>query len=456
MHRLGILSSRIYLSAALLLAASALLISCGDDRNREPTARIHVLSEAPVVGEWVEVDGSKSSDPDGDPLAYSWSLKAPSASEGELDGKSRARARFLADVPGKYTISLVVNDGEFKSEPTRTTITVEDEKGPQDPDVISPPDGEGEPDSSGDPDAGEEPDTTEPDPEPTDPDAPKANAGADQDGAVGSRVYLDGTATTSPRTDPEELSYFWSFTKKPDESNRALSIEKALTPEAWFVPDAAGEYQIRLDVRDGDLYASDTVTVSVTREDSSACLMISEYLHYPTGHNKAVAIYNCGEQTLDLSKYVLCLVRNDATSCSPNTNLARGAQDGGKSELAAGEVLKICAASADDSVKPKCDLVSGSNLNQLTGDDRFFVFEDTDGNNDFTGVDLLIDAFGQTRTQPSSEIWKGNRYKRCNFDLYDGDAAFNEEDYFRVTQLSTSDSVEALFDDFGAPPTEGC
>jgi hypothetical protein len=77
-----------------------------------------------VVGETVELDGSGSSDPDGDPLTYRWQIMAiPAGSLALLSDPHDVKPSILADIVGSYTVNLVVNDGTVDSEPASVTIT---------------------------------------------------------------------------------------------------------------------------------------------------------------------------------------------------------------------------------------------------------------------------------------------------------------------------------------------
>lgn len=75
----------------------------------------------------VSVDGSASSDADGDAITYSWTLSAsPSGSAAALADATTATPSFTPDVAGTYTLQLVVNDGTDDSAPDEVTITAED------------------------------------------------------------------------------------------------------------------------------------------------------------------------------------------------------------------------------------------------------------------------------------------------------------------------------------------
>jgi len=78
-----------------------------------------------LVGDAVLLDGSASSDPDGQALTYSWSLiAAPADSTATLFDPTVAQTAFVADKPGTYTARLTVNDGVVDSAPDDVSITV--------------------------------------------------------------------------------------------------------------------------------------------------------------------------------------------------------------------------------------------------------------------------------------------------------------------------------------------
>ena len=167
-------------------------------------------------GTEVILDGSASSDADGDPLSFAWLLEVPSGSAALLDDASAVRPRFVADVPGFYVATLVVNDGTDDSAPDSVRVST----------INSP---------------------------------PIADAGPDQTVPLGSTVVLSGAGSSDPDGDP--LAFSWRFLSRPDDSSAALVSDN--TVETSFVADVAGSYVIELIVNDGfeDSVAS-TVTVS--------------------------------------------------------------------------------------------------------------------------------------------------------------------------------------------------
>jgi serine protease AprX len=160
--------------------------------------------------ESVTLDGSGSTDPDGDPLTYSWSEEGSPIATG-----TNPTIEFVV---GTHTITLTVSDGEATVDDT-VVITVE-----------APP-------------AANQP--------------PVADAGgnrtvADTDNAPGETVTLDGSASY----DPDGTIDFWSWS----ESSTSLG-----TGETLDVPLSDGAHTITLTVTD-DEGATDTDTVIITVE----------------------------------------------------------------------------------------------------------------------------------------------------------------------------------------------
>jgi hypothetical protein len=80
--------------------------------NRPPVANAGPNQQV-NEGDLVTLDGSASSDPDGDALTYSWSLIGGPAVT--LSSTSAAKPTFTAPDDGAYTFRLVVNDGQATS-----------------------------------------------------------------------------------------------------------------------------------------------------------------------------------------------------------------------------------------------------------------------------------------------------------------------------------------------------
>jgi hypothetical protein len=187
--------------------------------NRPPTANAGP-DQTKHAGQLVTLDGSASSDPDGDPITYSWSFSArPDGSAAALNDPTAAQPTFTLDQPGEYRLNLVVTDG-------KGAVSASDEV------IIS---------------------TTN--------SAPVANAGPDQtfDG-IGMTVVLDGSRSSDP--DLDGITYQWTMTTKPTGSIAQLNGADMVSPS--FVVDKTGDYTINLIVKDTWGAASNTSTVKVS------------------------------------------------------------------------------------------------------------------------------------------------------------------------------------------------
>ena len=118
-------------------------------------------------GATVSLDGSASTDPDGNPLTYQWTAPAGISLSSTTDSKPTFTAPEVT-VNTSYTITLVVNDGLADSPADPVVITVKN--------VIN--------------------------------GIPVANAGSDQSVNEGATVSLDGSASTDPDGNP--LTYQWT------------------------------------------------------------------------------------------------------------------------------------------------------------------------------------------------------------------------------------------------------
>jgi hypothetical protein len=82
-------------------------------------------SQNVFLGAIVTLDGSASSDPNGDPLTYNWAFTSkPAGSNVTISKATDIKPIFTPDVIGTYILSLIVNDGKINSTASTITITV--------------------------------------------------------------------------------------------------------------------------------------------------------------------------------------------------------------------------------------------------------------------------------------------------------------------------------------------
>ena len=81
-------------------------------------------SQSVSVNQTVTLDGSSSTDPNGDLLTYLWSLSSkPAGCSATIQNSTNKMASLIPDVSGIYGVTLVVNDGFLPSAPSSVTIT---------------------------------------------------------------------------------------------------------------------------------------------------------------------------------------------------------------------------------------------------------------------------------------------------------------------------------------------
>jgi predicted extracellular nuclease len=418
-----------------------------------------------TVGAEVALDGSGSTDPDGDPLTFAWTIvEAPDGSTAALDDAASAQPRLTPDLEGDYVAELVVSDGALTSAPDRVTVTATvvsannrplaafsllgpyrlgstvllDASTSRDPDgdpltfqwtVSTAPTGS----SASVADATSVATTLVPDAvgswavtlvvndgeidsapitvpfEVTEfGRAPVADAGPDQSVEPGSTVELDGGDSFDP--DGDALTWAWTFSARPAGSAAALDDPSSPTPT--FVADVAGSYLVELVVSDGGLDSpADSVRIDAV---SPPCLIFSEYIE-GSASNKAIEIFNCGG-AIDLTGVSVCVAANASTSCSITVPL--------EGRLEAGAVHTVCNASASLFPDGACAQRSGSL--SFNGNDRLAVYRNVGGDPGFQrDTDELFDAFGQIEVAPDAEIWEEVTYRRCDPTPFAGDSAFD-------------------------------
>ncbi|MFA4835693.1 MAG: RHS repeat-associated core domain-containing protein [Dehalococcoidia bacterium] len=98
-----------------------------DKETNQPPAASAGADQAVQIGDVVTLDGSSSTDPEGNPLTFSWKfLVVPQGSSAALDDPTSAIPKFTVDLPGSYVLAFVVNDGDLDSQPGTVVVTVKD------------------------------------------------------------------------------------------------------------------------------------------------------------------------------------------------------------------------------------------------------------------------------------------------------------------------------------------
>lgn len=136
----GLLTRDVKMKALLCSGLMAtVLLGCGGSggSGQDCSASVNACNAPPVadagvqqnvlVGTNVVLDGGKSSDPDGNPLTYSWSVvSAPPGAKAILSTATSKTASFVADAAGIYLVGLTVNDGKVSSPVATATIKASD------------------------------------------------------------------------------------------------------------------------------------------------------------------------------------------------------------------------------------------------------------------------------------------------------------------------------------------
>lgn len=192
--------------------------SGGGTQNSAPTANAGP-DQSSVTGSLITLNGTASSDPDGDSLTYTWEFESkPTDSQASLSDSSAQEPSFTADVAGEYVVKLVVYDGSVSSAPDTVTVQITNPNQP-----------------------------------------PVADAGPDQNVVTGDSVALDGSGSLDP--DEDLIIYSWEFTQLPDGSAATISDTTIVDPT--FITDIDGVYSVMLTVSDPDgLESSDSVEIT--------------------------------------------------------------------------------------------------------------------------------------------------------------------------------------------------
>jgi RHS repeat-associated protein len=191
----------------------------GGGANTAPVANAG-FDQRVTVGATVVLNGTRSTDADGNEVTKAWSfVSVPAGSTATLSDATVIRPTFVADLAGDYTVQLIVDDGTVASAADTVTISTNNV-------------------------------------------APVADAGIDREIAIGTTVELDGTASSD--VDGNAITYSWTLTEVP--AGSAAIPSDATSPRPTFFADLAGTYKAQLTVSDGSL-SSDPVTVTYSTDN---------------------------------------------------------------------------------------------------------------------------------------------------------------------------------------------
>ncbi len=184
-------------SAVSVVVVSALPV------NIAPVAKAGSNQSVLLGSGVVRLDGSGSTDANGDTLSYQWALLSkPASSLSTLSESTSVRPAFTPDVPGEYIFSLLVRDGKLSSVPSAVSVTVSEVNAP-----------------------------------------PVANAGIDQSVLINTVVTLDGRESSDANRN-DVLTFTWSLVR-PDGTSAVLT---GVRPT--FTAAMSGAYTASLTVRD--------------------------------------------------------------------------------------------------------------------------------------------------------------------------------------------------------------
>jgi hypothetical protein len=202
--------------------------------NNPPTADAGGNFEL-EVGETATLDGSNSSDPDGDELTFTWEFTStPNGSTVNISNADSPTATFIPDVAGEFAITLTVEDpmgGQGTADVVVTAIANE-------PPVAVITDASGQAISS---------------------------ENGNNEINIDNVLQLHGTQSTDPEDD--ELSYSWELISGP--SGGSVNLENVNTSILSFSADFAGEYTIGLTVDDGKGNTNSTEVVITVLESAN-------------------------------------------------------------------------------------------------------------------------------------------------------------------------------------------
>ena len=274
--------------------------------NNPPSANAGADSSYSIATAGYNLDGSSSSDPDGNTLTYSWSVSSePSAGAAALSSTTAQSPSFTAMEPGDYTFELTVSDPSGATNTDSVVITLVN-----DAPVIS-----------------------------------LASYGTNA--AIGQDQILDASASSDPNG--HDLTYSWKIISAPTDS--FLDRFEGVNPTFEF--DKAGSYTIELTVSDG--YDSTVLILDEFTVDAFGLMKLSGSFvdaEYSSVTDRIVTIDGTRLTIIDADgseRHVSLPRSGQAVSIAPDGETAAVGHDGWVShiDLAAAAVLDTISVPAD-------------------------------------------------------------------------------------------------------------
>lgn len=174
---------------------------------------------------------SSAHDADGDALSFEWYFTSkPGSSNAAVANANSKAASFTPDAVGTYVVTIKVSDG--KANTANAVVSNFDSMVVTVSDVNTPPVVQLGPDLTGD-----------------------------------LRVYRNSAVQLygdkSYDVDAQPLTYTWTLSVKPDNSNVSISEEQSSKKNSHFTPDVTGMYTVQLSVSDGSDSNAGTLNIEV-------------------------------------------------------------------------------------------------------------------------------------------------------------------------------------------------
>ncbi|MBN1984262.1 MAG: hypothetical protein JW795_22235, partial [Chitinivibrionales bacterium] len=229
--------------------------------NPCPEAKVAPKTATITIGDSIIIDGSSSSDPDGEALIYQWSVTKPDGSVISNSPGNDSKFTLKPPVKGEYSVVLVVTDKSCPNGGEKKAATAKISVGPN---------------------------TCK---------APLADAGEDQTVPVGELVMLDGTGSKSETGGI--ISYNWVMLVKPKGSTAILKYPIFDSPV--FKADVKGNFVIQLVVSENcnQTAVKDTDIVVVNAVNSTYPNIVSTQLKQDDTVcvNQKIVLHDCYDRS---------------------------------------------------------------------------------------------------------------------------------------------------------------